>query len=57
VNQIHAWLEAKQTLPVLPQPKIDRVSKQVGQYVSMLIEDSSTLQIGIGKVLNSCCAI
>ncbi|MFB0998965.1 MAG: acetyl-CoA hydrolase/transferase C-terminal domain-containing protein, partial [Colwellia sp.] len=53
VNQIHAWLEAEQTLPVLPQPKIDRVSEQVGQYVSMLIEDGSTLQIGIGKIPES----
>jgi len=50
VNQIHAWLEAEQTLPVLPQPKVDRVAEQVGQYVSMLIEDGSTLQIGIGKI-------
>jgi len=53
VNQIHAWLEADQTLPVLPQPEIDRVSEQVGQYVSMLIEDGSTLQIGIGKIPES----
>jgi acyl-CoA hydrolase/RimJ/RimL family protein N-acetyltransferase len=50
INQIHAWLTAEQTLPVLPQPKIDRVAEQVGQYVSMLIEDGSTLQIGIGKI-------
>ncbi|TWX56261.1 GNAT family N-acetyltransferase [Colwellia hornerae] len=50
VNQIHAWLKADQTLPVLAQPSIDRVAEQVGQYVSMLIEDGSTLQIGIGKI-------
>jgi acyl-CoA hydrolase len=50
LNQIHAFLEAEQVLPVLPQPSVDRVNEQIGQYASMLVEDGATLQIGIGKI-------
>jgi len=50
VNQIHAWLEAEQSLPELPDPEIDQVSERIGQYVAMLVENGATLQIGIGKI-------
>jgi len=50
LNQIDAWLEAEQPLPELPQINIDQKAEQIGQYVSMLVENGSTLQIGIGKI-------
>jgi len=50
VNQIHAWLEQKQTLPELPIPEIDPISERIGQYVATLVENGSTLQLGIGKI-------
>lgn len=50
VNQIHAWMHASQDLPEITAPKVDRRTEQIGQYVAMLIENSATLQIGIGKI-------
>lgn len=50
VNQIHAWLTAEEALPEIPEPNIDQVSERIGQYAAMLVENGSTLQIGIGKI-------
>ena len=50
VNQIDAWMEIEQDLPQLPPPVLDQITEQIGQYVAMLIEDGSTLQLGIGKI-------
>ena len=50
VNQVTAWMEQAQALPELPAPELDRVTEQIGQYVSMLVDDGSTLQLGIGKI-------
>ncbi len=50
INQIHAWINVEQDLPQIIAPKIDRRTEQIGQYVSMLIENGATLQIGIGKI-------
>jgi acyl-CoA hydrolase/RimJ/RimL family protein N-acetyltransferase len=54
LNQIHAFMEAEQDLPELLPSVIDkknsRINEQIGQYVSMLIENGATLQIGIGKI-------
>jgi acyl-CoA hydrolase/GNAT superfamily N-acetyltransferase len=49
-RQIHAWLECEQALPQLPPPELDQVTEQIGQYVAMLVENGSTLQLGIGKI-------
>ena len=50
VNQIHASMTVKQYLPETPIPVIDRVTEQVGQYVAMLVDNGSTIQIGIGNI-------
>jgi acyl-CoA hydrolase/GNAT superfamily N-acetyltransferase len=50
VGQIHAWMEHAQALPELPPPQLDRVTEQIGQYVALLVENGSTLQLGIGKI-------
>lgn len=50
INQINAWMEADQDLPVLPPPELDQVTEQIGQYVAMLVENGATLQLGIGKI-------
>ena len=49
-NQIHAWMNVEQQLPELAPPKLDRITEQIGQYVSMLVDNGSTLQLGIGKI-------
>lgn len=50
MDQISAWMEAEQALPTLPPPSLDQVTERIGQYVSILVEDGATLQIGIGKI-------
>jgi len=50
MNQIDAWMEIEQDIPEIPLPKLDQITEQIGQYVAMLIEDGSTLQLGIGKI-------
>ena len=50
LNQIHAWINVEQDLPQVIAPALDRRTEQIGQYVSMLVENGATLQIGIGKI-------
>lgn len=50
LNQIHAFINADQDLPELPINIMDQATEQIGQYVSMLIENGATLQVGIGKI-------
>ena len=50
VNQITAWIQQEQVLPELPPAQYDKVTEQIGQYVSMLVDNGSTLQLGIGKI-------
>mgnify|MGYP000424554497 CR=1 FL=1 len=50
LNQIHAWLDGNEPLPEIPEPDIDQVSERIGQYAAMLVENGSTIQIGIGKI-------
>ena len=50
MNQIDAWMEIEQDIPEIPLPELDQITEQIGQYVAMLIEDGSTLQLGIGKI-------
>ncbi len=49
-DQIDAWMEHEEPLFELETPVFDRVTEQIGQYVSLLIEDGATLQLGIGKI-------
>lgn len=51
-NQIHHLWEQSQELPELPAPQIDdnKIIERIGQYIALLIEDGSTLQIGIGDI-------
>jgi len=50
LNQIHAWMNVAQDLPQIIPPEVDKRTEQIGQYVAMLVENESTLQIGIGKI-------
>ncbi len=51
VDEIDAWITEEQVLPeFVLQNENDPVSEKIGHYVSMLVEDGSTLQLGIGKI-------
>ncbi|MBF0340475.1 MAG: GNAT family N-acetyltransferase [Magnetococcales bacterium] len=50
VSAIHACIEADLPMPILPPPELDDVAMRIGKYVAQLIEDGSTLQMGIGRI-------
>lgn len=52
-DQITAFFDAEQPLPQMPVPELDAVTERIGQYVSMLVEDGATIQIGIGKICDA----
>lgn len=45
-----ASLELAEDLPKLETPPADEVADRIGKYVAQLIEDGSTLQLGIGTL-------
>lgn len=52
-RQIDAWLTQQQALPEMPAAEPDAVTERIGQYVSLLVEDGATIQIGLGKVCDA----
>lgn len=50
VDQIDAWVEQTEELPERPLPELDPVTEQIGQYVSLLVDNGATLQLGVGRV-------
>lgn len=51
VNEIHAMVHVNEALPeVNYSSRIDDTSKIIGKYCAELIEDGSTLQMGIGGI-------
>ncbi|MBF0105529.1 MAG: GNAT family N-acetyltransferase [Deltaproteobacteria bacterium] len=50
IDKIDACIESNDHLPELFPAKQDETTLRIGQYVASLIEDGSTLQMGIGKI-------
>ncbi|MBM6830445.1 acetyl-CoA hydrolase/transferase family protein [Anaerotignum lactatifermentans] len=50
VSQIDAFVETDRPLPELQIPRIGETEKKIGKYCASLVEDGSTLQIGIGAI-------
>lgn len=50
VNEITHLVETSDKLIELPRPKITAVEEAIGEHVASLVEDGSTLQIGIGAI-------
>lgn len=50
LRDIDACIECKQALPELHTGELDEITERIGQYVSLLVEDQATLQLGIGKI-------
>ena len=49
-TKFSAMIETEEELPLLPEPKVGRVQQKIGEYVSELVEDRSTIQLGLGSV-------
>lgn len=50
IKDIDYYMEIPQAPSTMQSPELDDVSLKIGKYVSMLIEDGSTIQAGIGKI-------
>ncbi|ALS98872.1 GNAT family N-acetyltransferase [Lacimicrobium alkaliphilum] len=53
VSELDACIERQQALPALPDYEPDKKTERIGQYVSMLVEDGATIQLGVGKIPNA----
>jgi acyl-CoA hydrolase/GNAT superfamily N-acetyltransferase len=49
-DEISAFIRVSEPIPPVPAAALDEVTLQIGEYVSLLIEDGCTLQVGIGKI-------
>lgn len=49
-DEIAAFIRVSEPIPTIPAAGLDEVTLQIGKYVSLLIEDGCTLQVGIGKI-------
>lgn len=50
ISEFKACIEADEPLQEIEPLPIDSVTERIGQYVAMLVEDGSTLQVGVGKI-------
>lgn len=53
VSKIHYIVERTEQLFELPPPEIGEIELKIAEYISPLIEDGSTLQLGIGGIPNA----
>ena len=50
VNDIHELVASDQPILEAPAGQIDDIAQQIGQHIADLIQDGSTLQLGIGTI-------
>jgi acetyl-CoA hydrolase len=50
VSKIHYFVESDRPIPELPKEEITELHKRIAGYIAELIEDGSTLQVGIGGI-------
>lgn len=48
-RQIHHFIEKSMSLPVMQQPEHTDRHERIGRYAAQLIEDGSTIQMGLGN--------
>lgn len=50
MDQIHYYVDVDEPLPETPRAKLTDTEIKIGQFVADLIDDESTLQVGIGSI-------
>lgn len=53
VNDVTHFVEFHQTPPTLPAPQPDETAIRIGEHIAALVDDGSTLQLGIGDIPNA----
>lgn len=52
-SEIDYFVECNEPLPASPLPPLSKEEDQIGRHIASLIEDGSTLQMGIGAIPNA----
>ena len=55
ISQVTAFVESNRPIPVIPAAPYTDVDDKIGKFVADLIEDGSTIQLGIGNIPNAIC--
>lgn len=53
IDSVDFFVEHSQAPPALPTPNPDEVAMQIGNNIAKLVEDGSTIQLGIGEIPNA----
>ncbi len=53
VSAVDFFVEYDQEVPTLPAPEPDETDMKIGAYIADLVEDGSTIQLGIGGIPNA----
>ena len=53
ISEIDIQVECSEALPELNYPELTQENKEIGKHIAELIEDGSTLQMGIGAIPNA----
>lgn len=53
IDDVDYFVEFSQTPPTLPTPEPDEIALMIGNNIAELVEDGSTIQLGIGEIPNA----
>jgi acyl-CoA hydrolase len=53
VSRVSYFVEYSQVPPTLPVPEPDEIAMRIGHNIADLVEDGSTIQLGIGEIPNA----
>ena len=53
ISDVDYFVEFSQLPPTLPAPIMDEVAMKIGKHIADLVEDGSTIQLGIGEIPNA----
>ena len=53
IDDVDYFVEYSQTPPTLPTPEPDEVALMIGNNIAQLVDDGSTIQLGIGEIPNA----
>ena len=53
IDDVDYFVEYSQTPPTLSSPEPDEVAKKIGNNIAQLVDDGSTIQLGIGEIPNA----
>lgn len=53
ISDVTYFTEFSQLPPTLPEPVLDEVAMSIGKNIAHLIDDGSTIQLGIGEIPNA----